>query len=213
MKYLSMLLLTLITFGCSKEKKKLPEEFDYGKAKDGLYKNSYFDLTIQYNPNWVLQSQEQVDELVDQGSELAAGDNENLKNVIKASKVTTAYLLTLFKHEVGAAVESNPSFMAIAENTKSSPGIKTGEDYLFHTKKLLAQSQIQYSFEKDVYEKTIGDRTFHVLEGKIQMANGGTMTQEYIVTVMNGFSLTFVATYTNEDEKGELYKIIDSIKI
>ena len=40
-----------------------------------------------------------------------------------------------------------------------------------------------------------------------------SITQEYISTVKNGFSLSFIASYSTDEEKSELYKILDNIKI
>ena len=118
----------------------------------------------------------------------------------------------MFQYEVGSAVESNPAFMVVAENMKDFPGIKTGEDYLFHVKKLLQQSQLKYSFGKKVYEKNIGSKSFYVLEGKMDIM-GKTVTQEYISTVTEGFCLSFILTYTTKQEKKKLYKFINGTKI
>ena len=212
MKNIIYLLLPFLIFSCSNEEKDLPEDFDYGKTENGFYQNNYFDLEVSFDPTWIVQNQEQVGELMKKGQRLVAGEDEELKSVIKASMITSATLLTIFKHEVGAAVESNPSFLIIAENTAGFPGIKNGKDYLFHSKKLLEQSQLPYYFEKDVIETQIGDSEFHVLEAKLDIL-GKTIIQEYMTTVVNGFSLSFVISYTNDEERAELNKIIASIKI
>lgn len=102
--------------------------------------------------------------------------------------------------------------MVLAENTNNFPGIKTGKDYLFHAKRSLGLAAVDYYFEKEVFEKTIGETTFYVLEAKFDFLNN-TITQEYITTVTNGFSLGFIATYSTEDQRKELYEIINHIKL
>ena len=102
--------------------------------------------------------------------------------------------------------------MIVAENTKNFPGIKNGKDYLFHAKKLMKQTQMSYSFEKEVFEQTIGRSLFHNMETKLDYM-GKTIIQEYISTVNKGFSLCFIISYTNEEEKNELYDVINNIKI
>lgn len=148
MKKIIYLLIVTILFSCSNQNKKLPDNFDFGKTENGSYKNDYFDMKVLFNPNWIVQDKQEMNNLAKIGNDLVFGDDENLKSMVKASQVNTAYLLAVFKHEVGAAVEYNPSFMIVAENTKNFPGIKNGEDYLFHAKNLLKQTQIPYSFEK-----------------------------------------------------------------
>ncbi len=197
---------------CSSQEKRLGDNFDYGKVKNDTYQNDYFEMEITFNPNWVIQDKQQMNQLIETGKDMLAGEDETLQAVIEASMVKTAYLFTIFKHEVGAPVESNPSFMAVAENTSSLPGIKKGEDYLFHAKKLIQQSQLDYYFEKDFYETTIGNMKFDVMEAKLDYMNK-TIVQEYISTVTKGFSLTFIVSYTNEAEKSELYSILDKIKM
>ena len=212
MKNILYLIIAISTLSCTSQEKKLPDNFDFGKTESDSYKNDFFEMEISFNPSWIIQDKQQMNNLLESGIEILTGDNENLKSVVKASMVKTAYLLTIFKYEVGSAVEFNPSFIVIAENTENYPGIKNGSDYLFHSKKFLEQSQMEYYFEKDIFKKTIGKSIFHVLEAKLNYMNK-TIIQEYITTITNGFSLSFVVSYTNKDERNELYSIIDKVKI
>jgi hypothetical protein len=212
MKKIIYLFIVSVLLSCSDENKNLPENFDFGKIEDGTYKNDYFDMEVLFNPNWIVQDKQEMNNLVERGSDLVTGDNKNLKSIVKASQVNTAYLLAVFKHEVGAAVEYNPSFMIVAENTKNFPGIKNGKDYLFHAKKLLKQTQIPYSFEKEVLERKIGNSLFHVMEARLDYM-GKIIIQEYISTVNKGFSLSFIISYSTDKEKSELYEVVDNVKI
>ena len=120
--------------------------------------------------------------------------------------------MTIFKYELGTAVAFNPSLMVIAENVNSFPGIKTGKDYLFHSKNLLKQSPMDYTFDKEIFERTIGESKFHVMEAKLNLMET-IITQEYMSTISKGFSLAIVISYTTEDEKSELILIIDKMKV
>jgi len=212
MKKIIYLFIVTVLFSCSNQKKELPDDFDFGKTEKGLYKNDYFDMEVSFNPNWIVQDKQKMNQLVKLGNDLIAGDDKKLKYFVKASQVNTAYLLSVFKYEVGAAVDFNPSFMIVAENTKNFPGIKNGKDYLFHAKKLLKQSQMSYSFEKEVFEKTIGNSLFHVMEAKLN-SMGKTIIQEYLTTVNKTFSLSFIISYATQEEKNELYEVINNTKI
>ncbi len=207
-----ILVACLFFIDCSNTQNKFPKNFDYGKVENGTYTNQYFNLEVPINPNWIIQNKEQVNNIIEKGSKLVANNNKNTKALIDASKINTAYLLTMFKYEVGAAVNYNPSLIIVAENIKDTPGIKRGSDYLFHTKNILEQAQIKYNFEKEIYEKQIGNSSFDVMESTIDVI-GKTITQDYISAIKNGFSLSFIISYLNEDEKKELYRIIENIKI
>jgi hypothetical protein len=212
MKKIIYLFSVTVLLSCSEQNNKLPNNFDFGKTENGSYKNDYFDMEVLFNPNWIVQDKQEMNNAAERGSDLITSDNENLKSILKASQVNTAYLLHIFKHEVGAAVEFNPSFMIVAENTKNFPGIKNGKDYLFHAKQFLKQTQIPYSFEKEVFEKKIGDSLFHVMEARLDYM-GKIVIQEYISTVNKGFTLSFIIIYSTEEEKKELYEVINNIKI
>jgi hypothetical protein len=211
MKIIYLFLITVL-LSCSDQNKNLPDNFDFGKTENGSYKNDYFNMEVLFNPNWIVQDKQYMNNIMERGRDLVTGDNKNLKSLFKASQVNTAYLLAVFKNEVGAAVEFNPSFILVAENTKNLPGIKNGKDYLFHAEKLMKQTQMPYSFEREVFEKKIGNSLFYVLETRLDYM-GEIISQEYISTVKNGFTLSFIITYSNEEEKNELYEVINNVKI
>lgn len=202
-------ILFTFSYGFCQEKSEI-QNFDFGTAKAGLYENDFFKLKISFNPEWSVQSQEQIDKLTEIGEDIIYGEDKQMKRIINSSKVNISTLLTIYQYELGSAVDYNPSFMVIAENTKLYTGVKTGKDYLFHAKNMLIQTAVGYSFKKDVYERKIGNVQFHVLEGKVEML-GKKISQDYMATVKNGFSLLFITTYTNKEEKEELYKIIEKI--
>lgn len=206
---ITLLLVASISFS---QTTRVTNSFDYGKVKDDVYKNTFFNFQIDIPEGWFVQSKQQTEMLVEAGKELVAGDNENLKAVIKASEINSAFLLTVFKHELGSAVTYNPSFMIIAENLKLAPGVKQGSDYLFHTRNLLKQSQIQYSNIDEVFLKvTMDDREFYKMNLDLNHM-GLVIKQGYYSTVLNGFALSVVISYVTETEKSELLNTLNTLK-
>ncbi len=207
--YVLLIILSTIITSCKTNSK--PENFDYGKVENHIYRNAFFNLKISLPPEWIVQTKEQTEELVKKGSDLVTGDNNNLKAIIKASEVNSAYLLTLFKHEVGAAVNYNPGLILIAENLKQFPGIKNGADYLFHTRKFLKQSQIQYNNIDDNFEKVkISNQEFYKMDLDLNHGNLN-IKQSYYSTIKNGFSINFILSYINNEQKKELEEILNTL--
>lgn len=186
-------------------------KFDYGKVDKGVYKNKYFDLEITLPDQWVIQDKEQLKQITDRGKELLS-DDKAVHKALDAAAVNTAYLITLFKYEMGSPVDFNPSFVALAENMKAMPGVKTGKDYLFHATKLLLASDLNYKIDDEVEQKQIGSKEFYVLNLMLTV-NDKTIYQEYITTIVNGFALSFLLCYDNDDDKQMLFAVIDKIKI
>ena len=152
-----------------------------------------------------------MNNIMEYGTELMTSHDENMKTLVKASMVNVASLLCLFEDEVGASPDFNASFMMVSENLNMFPGIKTGSDYLAQAKKILQQTPIQYSFDKEIYKHTVGNLEFDVLVTEANVM-GTEMTQEYFATIKKGFCLSLIVSYSNDDEKEKVYAILNEIK-
>ncbi len=189
------------------------ESFDYGKVENSVYSNAFFDLTMNVPEAWMVQSQEQTQLLHERGKDFVAGDDKRLKKAIDASTVNTAYLLTVFKYEVGSAVDYNPSYILMAENIKYAPGIKSGKDYLIHSKKFMERNNVTYKYISDSIEQEfLNGFEFYKMETRIDYY-GLIITQLYYSTIKNGFSLCVILSYTDEAQKAELEGVLNSLTI
>ncbi len=206
---LSLLLLIICTMSCSQGQKS--KDFDYGKIEDNVYSNAFFNFKIDIPTTWSIQNKEQINNLIEKGKKIVAGDNENLKKVLEASEINSAYLLTIFKHELGSPVDYNPSLMIIAENLKLSPGIKTGGDYLFHTRKILQQTTINYhTIDDDFKQVDLNNQEFYQMNAHATLG-GIALTQRYYSTIKNGFSINVVISFANDEQRAELEEILKSL--
>jgi hypothetical protein len=205
----SLFLAILLSTGCSKGK---PDNFDYGKVENNKYTNSYFGCEISLPGEWVVQSREQLDGLSEEGRDMLAGESSTTKAMLKASEIRSANLLGVFKYQRGAAVDFNPNFMVVAENVSALPGIKTGSDYLFQTKKLLSKTQLQYDYIDTVFAvEKINGTPFHRMNASID-AMGTKINQEYYSTIMRGFSFCVILTYNTDEHREELMSMFNTLK-
>ncbi len=209
LKLIGLFILIFSLTSCNQNGK--PKNFDYGHIEDNKYLNSFFGLELTIPDSWIVQTKEQTENLSKVGRDLVAGDDKNLKAVIDASEINSANLLAVFQYEVGAAVDYNPNFMLVAENLKNAPGIKTGNDYLFQARKLLNQSQLQYSYIDDVFEKElINNQEFYTMNCTIDYM-GLNIKQIYYSTVIDRFCLSVLISYATDDQKRNLEKMISSM--
>jgi hypothetical protein len=206
---IGFLILTLFMTCCNQNGK--PKNFDYGHTENNKYLNSFFGLGLTLPDNWIVQTKEQTENLSKKGKDLVAGDDKNLKAIINASEVNTANLLAVFQYEVGAAVDYNPSFMLVAENLNNAPGIKTGSDYLFQARKLLKQSQVQYSYIDEEFKIEIkNSQEFYTMNCSIDYM-GYKISQVYYSTIKDGFCLSAIISFINDEQKNNLEKIVNSM--
>lgn len=202
-------LLAVVVFGLGCQKK-AAEEIDYGKVESSVYRNNYFGMSVTLPSDWSVQDEAAREELAKAGGEMIAGDDKNLKAAVKASELTSLNLFAVFQHPLGAPVDFNPNIICVAEQVRNSPGIKTGEDYLFHAKKLLQSGQMEVAFPADVYATTIGGKEFHVMSVDMSMS-GATVSQKYYTAVMKGYALSFIVSYTTAEDEAALESILKTV--
>jgi hypothetical protein len=185
-------------------------EITYGTISNNIYKNDYFSMSMDVPQGWSVQSKAAMKQLMNQGSDLVAGDDQNLKAVMKQSEKQTINMFVFLKYEQGTPVSFNPSIVAVAERVSHMPGIKRGADYFFHVRRLLQASQIEYSFPKKIYTTDLSGESFDVMPAEIS-ASFITIEQDYYAALMKDYVLSFILSYSNEEEKQELTKILDTV--
>jgi hypothetical protein len=189
-----------------------PKDFDYGRIENSKYVNSFFDFEITLPKDWIIQTKEQMDDMTKRGKAMVAGDDSNMKAILKASEINIANLLSVFQFERGSAVEYNPSFSIVVENIKNLPGIKTGNEYLFQAKKLMEQSQLKYDYIDNEFSKeTVNGTDFYKMNAEIKYM-GLDIKQIYYVTIKKGFSFVVITTFINDQQKQDLLKSINSMQ-
>ena len=199
----------LIILGC--EGQETQTNFDFGRIEDNIYTNAFFNMKMTLPTDWVVQSEQETEEVMEEGRKLIAGNDKNLESVIKASEVNTANLFMIYEYELGSAVDYNPSLLLIAENLRNAPGIRTGADYLFHARKFLAHAEVQYDhIDEEFGEVDISGVPFHLMNTNINYL-GNDIKQRYYSTVLHGFSLNMIITYVDDEQRAELEKSINSL--
>jgi hypothetical protein len=111
---------------------------------------------------------------------------------------------------MGTPVAYNPSFLVITENVAKAPGIKTGSDYLFHSKKLLENSAMKPVIN-EIKNETIGNNSWGLMEVKIKAATGLEIQQEYRSLISQRFAFNVVISYTTEEEHNALLEVLKSM--
>lgn len=212
MKFIYSVVTIILVTACNADINQTPLTFDYGKTANGLYTNSYFNMTMPYDTSWFVQEKDAMNKLVLENSEMIFNDDQLTNKQLEASMINTAYLFTIFNYEVGAPVDFNPSLIVMAENLKNYPGIETGKDYLYHSKKLLKNSKINYTFGNDSVDIVkIGNEKFHRLRAYIETPDV-TISQHYMCRITKGFSLAFIISYASPEKKLALETMLGKVQ-
>lgn len=204
---LPVISLALGLCGCQRQ---TADEIDFGGITNSVYQNTYFGMSVTIPADWSIQDQTRQRELEATGSKMLYGDDPNKEAIVKASELKIVNMFAVFEYPLGSPVPFNPSVIALAENVREYPGIKTGKDYLYHAKQALMSGQMQFSFPKPEYSVQLGGNPFEVMP--VQMTVGRTtVNQRYYVTIMKGYALSFIESYTSNDQETALQKILNSV--
>lgn len=203
-KYLFLVAFLAVFFVSCNKKQSQPLNFDYGKVENNVYNNSFFKFSIQIPPTWETLTQEQ---------------NQNLMNAESADKKanveqTSVNLLTVLQNEnenPGADFYANLS--VIAENLKGSDRVKNGTDYLMLTRKALDDTGIKREYpDKGTVIENINGTEFSTM--RVNTVDPSLkFSQKFYTTIINGYALTFIESYSDENQQIELNKIIQTLKI
>jgi hypothetical protein len=203
-----IIVLTLVLAGCEK---KASDEIDFGTINNSIYKNNYFGMTVTLPSDWSIQSQEVQKRNLNTGEKILAGDDKNLGAVMKVSELKVVNLFSASKYPKGSPVPYNPSIISLAENVRDLPGIKRGSDYHFHAKQLLQSGSLDVSFPKDIYTQSLGGIDFDIMEAEIHV-RGIVVRQKYYATIMKGYAVSIIISFTTDEDEASLQKIVDTLK-
>ena len=206
---LMLVMATLITVvGCAKLTEK---SIDLGTMNGTTYSNDYFNMTIEIPENWTILSEDEKKDLMNKGMEIVAGDDKDFEEALKNNEYRNVYLISTYKYPLNTETTSNANFMSTAEKLSFFQGVKNGKDYLEEAKKLLGGTEMSYKFEKEIYNEKVGNKDFYVLETYIE-AGEMRVSQKYYARVEKGYSLNFILTYTNDNEKKDVEDILNTVK-
>lgn len=198
-----MLILVMVT-ACGGEKK----EVSLGTTEKGSYTNDYFGLSVSFPTEWEFQDSAGMNELMNAGVDAVVGDDKDKKKRYDLSLTKTLNLLMASKYPLGG-IEQGGSIMIIAEKVSLLQGVKSGEDYLKASRKIMEENQLPYEF-KEITTTKVGGKDMDVMQVLI---NAGDMvaTQEYYSIITEGYALNIITTYFDDESKAETDKIIKSV--
>lgn len=215
MRYMKFMLImcTLAVFfcSCSITNHKDNEEARIGILNGTNYKNSYFDFSIETISDWCVLGDKLKEVLTDKGLKQVASNNESIEKQLSLSEKENINLLFVYKYNPIEYTEFNPKLMCIATDLKNYQSIKSSKDYLEAQKKTINLLNLNYTYEKDIYSEKIGKKDFDVLE-YIVKSDYYTYTQRHYCIVIKGYALSFITSYSNQQEKKQILDMINSLE-
>jgi hypothetical protein len=207
--FVFFLIFSIVFTGCKKKEAEKPSS---GTIENGTYSNKYFGLTLQFPEDWDIKDEESSKQLRDMGSKFFAGGDENIERTLNASaEERQLWFFSASKYPVGTPVANNPSIISMAEFIGDNTGIKNGNDYLFHVKKALEISGINYSTAEVVTTEEIGGKEFYLLKVTLPFGNI-SVEQKYYSAIVKDYAISFILTYLSENGENSLKEVLKTAK-
>ena len=177
---------------------------DDAKIKDGVYSNSFFNLSFAYPKDWVIPDEVIKEQLKEKANESATAQG-------KLAAMKDSYLLfTLSRQPLGTPSRTvNPSIMVAAEKISHVPGNPTAKDFLIGFRPIKQQMGFQSSLPEPVPFRVAGLQFFRDEYGGT--IRGVNMNQITFAVFKKGYAVVF--TFTGEDQKAvaEMAKLMNTI--
>lgn len=204
---LSLSLALAFTAGCQKAKVTL------GEMEGNTYSNDFFGLRIDKPEGWVSLSQEEMADINQSGKETIGEFNEEVAEKIDLEDERNLNLFGFWEYPLDHYGDFNSSMGCAAENITLAGflKVKTGADYLSHTRNLILASGMPYEFGEISSEK-LGGKEFAVLPMTLTMY-GVTVNQKYYARIIKGYALSIYITYGSDSQLEVLQGILDTMEI
>lgn len=184
------------------------------KTGANTYANKSLGVTITAIDGWTVIDDTKVKDLMSNSSDAVAGDDKQLKAVLEASRKKSGPFFTSFKLPVGAPVDFNPSLTAAYENVSIAPGVKTGKDYFFHTRKLMERGAIPYVWDDaEARPRTIGGQSFDEMRVHLERPGLPPIRQSYYAARHGDMVVAFILSYVTSEEREMLDAAVDNIRL
>lgn len=187
------------------------EEVGPGRLEGRTWAHDYFGVTLSVPDDWHIFSEEEKQQISSTGTDLLAGDDQNLRRQLEAAAPRTLTLLGISRHPLGTPVLFNPNLVIIAERIGGMPGIRSGSDYLNLMQQSIGRSQIQMTFDPVEPNARIGPITADRISSSMQM--GPMQIRQRIYAALKGdYALVFTLSYVDEEQLDALETLCSSIQ-
>jgi hypothetical protein len=176
------------------------------------FTNEFFKVSVEKPEGWYSADSKEADAQREKGGDLIAGKDKNMKALVEAAQQKTTPLFSFFEVPPGTPGKSNSNIIAIAEDIKAAPGVKTGCDYLTLAKNLSAKSQVKIDFADKCETKNINGTDFNFVDAQINMG-GQTIKQRYFAVIRNEHAISMVQTFTDDGGQAKVDKVLETLTV
>lgn len=180
----------------------VPADF-LGIGTKNEYKNTFFDFSLSFSSDWKQVDDSLIETSRQVGLEMLKSEKEKVNKAFEASSKNEVVIFLLVKQKGEAMQGPN---LGIGVLKQSSSKI-TSQMVAVVTKNFFLTNE-KIKLTKDVEKVQINGTEFSTFS----ISNQGEIQQTLFTTIRKGYSITFVMSYTNSDERKSLDKLMEGLK-
>lgn len=202
---------------CHSPQKSLPSQFDFGNIEKNIYSNEFFDMRIEFPPDWHLVSAEEMEAYQKAAMEEQLKNdpilsrNNYVRNITETAINNYASLLSVYKYKTEDDFVLYPSFILHTFNTKGDGLDQTAKGYLFDLKVAKKREPGELEVAEEFYWKNMGKEKYDALWW-INYNFDTPIMHEVFARKKEDLLLLINITYSTQEEKNELHTILDRIQ-
>lgn len=204
-----LLVCSSVAFGQSKPQPSPPprpvSKSFLGNVENGVYKNEFFGVKVDVPAEMHILTKQEQGDARDGGARMLSkdvdGDQEAWERAVKAEVL----LLSVSEVKPGTGPSASLNIGVIRQPTGTTPKevADTAKEFLLRNP---AISVVSHSKAVE-----LGGRDFSRLE--LEVKNGGSkLDVRYYVTIVRGYSMTFVVTYLEKEQLDRFEKVLATVK-
>lgn len=171
-----------------------------------------FGLSVKPPAGWVALDYEQLKQVYETGKASVSDRSDALRKAVEAGEENTYRIFMISRHETGAPVEENPNVVGVAESVAHAPDVKTGRDYFFHAKKIMAQANPAIEFATNYKTRTIGGVDFDQLDISTE-ASGARVRQSYYAHRYKDYMIVIIQSYASDEGERLTSDVLNAIEL
>ncbi len=209
--FIIIITLFLLQACASTSEQKASQETNYsaeelgkfvGVLKGVKYTNPSVPVKLKLPKDWFLTLSDKKVFAID-GSDEAVKLEPLVRNSYR--------LLYLLKYNEVPAGKFNTSLIFMTSDKSEYIKSTSADKHNERIRTGLGKSGRNYTFEQESYDKELAGKNFNVLPTSVKLNTGVEVFQEYHSVILDERLMTFILTYTNEEDRQDLEKIMKTV--
>lgn len=201
------LICLLLCISCAQKESKP----DKGKVTDNVYENEFFGVQVTIPIAWVVQNAEQIRDLTENSKSIVQHANPEMAAKVDSIQDKIIQMLTVFQYPVEDTSTFNPSFVMMAEKLPTKL-LMDEKVYIKLTIEQLKRTGLYQSIDPNGKKINLGGRDFFTLSVTSTWKGEKDLTQDFYVSVMRGYAVVIITSYTARQQQDQLIDILRSLK-